>query len=492
MAALSLMPMKFILRLFPEISIKSKPVRNRLIKNLQQNLFNVARHHGYTVHVFSQWDKLIVNFDEGVLSPEKAVSELSRIPGIHSFLEVREFPLVSIEDIFEKSRDVLGPMIVGKSFALRVKRRGHHEFTSQQVERQLGGMFKAHYENLGVNLSHPDVTLNVEIDNDKVYIVTGRHKGLGGYPVGSQGEVVSLISGGFDSGVATFDAIRRGLKVNYLFFNMGGTAHELGVKQESYFIWDRYAASHRVKFTAVPFEEVVGQILERTHHGVRGVILKRMMVRVASKIAKRYGVDALVTGESVGQVSSQTLINLSHIDRASGVLVIRPLSLSDKQEIIDKAREIGTAGFAESMPEYCGVISDHPNVCPVEAFILEQEALMDADVVDRAVEKARTLDIRDIPEDTARLETEVETVTELMPGDVILDVRAPDDVERSPLTVEGHEIIALPFYRVAAEFENLDRMKRYALYCDQGVMSLMQARQLKEMGHHNVKVYRKE
>ncbi len=482
--------MKFILRLFPEISIKSKPVRNRLIKHLQQNLINVGRHHGFGIHVYPQWDKIIVRFDDDVAA-DRAADELSKIPGIHSFMEVLEFKFTTLEDIFAVSGPYLGPLIEGRTFALRVKRRGSHPFTSQQAERIIGGMFKAHYPNLGVNLGNPDVTLNIEIDSDKVYIITRRYKGLGGFPAATQGEVISLISGGFDSGVAAFDAIRRGLKVNYLFFNMGGTAHELGVKQEAYFIWDRYASSQRVKFTTVPFEPVVGQILERTHHGVRGVILKRMMIRAASALAGRYGIDGIVTGESVGQVSSQTLINLSHIDRVSEVLVLRPLIMSDKQDIISAARAIGIAGFAEIMPEYCGVISDHPNVCPKESFILEQEALMDDNLIELVLESSRTIDIKDVPADTARLENDVVTVEKPGFQDIIIDVRAPDDALKNPLHIEGHEVILMPFYKVAKAFGSLDKSKSYALYCDQGVMSLMLAGQLKQMGCHNVKVLKK-
>ena len=280
------------------------------------------------------------------------------------------------------------------------------------------------------------------------------------------------------------------MRVSYLFFNMGGTAHELGVKQESYFIWDRYASSHRVKFVTIPFERIVGQILERTHHGVRGVILKRMMMRVGSKIAERLNCEALITGESVGQVSSQTVTNLNHIDSVSDCLVLRPLVMEDKQDIVDAAKAIGTAGFAESMPEYCGVISDHPNVCPKRSFVEEEEAKMDPDLVADAVAKAVVLDIKDIPEDTNKLQVEVETVNTLAHNDVVLDVRAPDDAEKSPLQVEGHEVITLPFYKVSSEFGKLDNLKTYALYCDQGVMSLMQARELKEKGYHNLKVYR--
>ena len=164
--------------------------------------------------------------------------------------------------------------------------------------------------------------------------------------------------------------------------------------------------------------------------------------------------------------------------------------MEDKQDIVDKAWEIGTAGFAESMPEYCGVISDHPNVCPTRSFVEEEEAKMDQDLVEDALSRATHLDIKAIPENTNKLAVEVETVNSLNYGDVILDVRSIDDALKAPLVDENHEVIQLPFYKVASEFGNLDDLKTYALYCDQGVMSLMQARELKERGHHNVKVYR--
>lgn len=484
--------MKFILRLFPEISIKSRPVRNRLIKVLTQNLFNIALQHNFEIKVQAQWDKLIVTFgtDDSEQTRNSAVLELSRVPGIHSFLEVKEFDFATFEDIFAVAGPIYGPELKDKTFAVRVRRRGNHPFKSQEAERMIGGMFKAHYPNNGVDLNKPEVTINIEIDQQKAFVITNKYKGMGGYPVGSQGAALTLISGGFDSGVSTYKAIHRGMKVSYLFFNMGGAAHEIGVKQESYFIWNRYAASHKVKFIAIPFEKIVGQILEKTHHGVRGVILKRMMMRAGSKIARKIKAEALITGESVGQVSSQTVTNLNHIDAASDILVLRPLVMEDKQDIVDKAWEIGTAGFAETMPEYCGVISDHPNVCPSRDFVETEEAKMDADLIEDAVSRATFLDIKEIPADTARMETEVETVSELGRDDVVLDVRSPDDAEKAPLTVVGHEVIKMPFYKVVSEFEQLDKLKTYALYCDQGVMSMMQARELKEHGNHNVKVYR--
>ncbi|EHC61981.1 Thiamine biosynthesis protein ThiI, partial [Salmonella enterica subsp. enterica serovar Inverness str. R8-3668] len=106
----------------------------------------------------------------------------------------------------------------------------------------------------------------------------------------------------------------------------------------AHYLWNRFGSSHRVRFVAINFEPVVGEILEKVDDGQMGVVLKRMMVRAASKVAERYGVQALVTGEALGQVSSQTLTNLRLIDNVSDTLILRPLISYDKEHIINLAR----------------------------------------------------------------------------------------------------------------------------------------------------------
>lgn len=488
--------MKYIIKLFPEMIVKSKTVRQRMTKVLQSNIRNVCSRRGLVCHVRIEWDKLIVRFDATEnenLPPQAELTKLlTEIPGIHSVLSVEDFVYTDLHDIYEKTASVYGERIKDKTFCVRVKRKGQQNFTSIEVERYVGGGLNQNFPSNGVKLTKPDLTINLEIDNEKLYLITDNSLGLGGYPLSTQEDVLSLISGGFDSGVSSYAFIKRGCRVHYLFFNMGGNAHEIGVKQESFYLWERFGSSHKVRFITVPFEKIIGEILTKTDHSIRGVILKRMMMRVASLIAEKMQIEALVTGESLGQVSSQTLTNLSVIDRVSSKLILRPLICSDKQDIIDCARKIGTSHFAESMPEYCGVISDRPTVKANVNFVEEQEALMDMSLVQDAVESSKWMDIREVPNDTKKTIGEVEVSSFVGLNEVVVDIRAQDEIDKHPLLGLEREHLEIPFFKIGTELPKLDKLKTYLLYCDQGVMSKMQAMYLKDQGYQNVKVYRPE
>lgn len=284
--------------------------------------------------------------------------------------------------------------------------------------------------------------------------------------------------------------MRRGCRVHYCFFNLGGAAHEIGVRQVAHYIWNRFGRSHRVRFVAINFEPVVGEILEKVDDGQMGVVLKRMMVRAASMVAERYGVQALVTGEALGQVSSQTLTNLRLIDNASDTLILRPLISHDKEHIIKVAREIGTEDFASTMPEYCGVISKSPTVKAVKGKIEAEESHFDFSILERMVAEATNVDIREIAEQTQDEVVEVETVGLLNENDSVLDIRSVDEQEDKPLELVGTEVKSMPFYKLSTQFGDLDQNKTWLLYCDRGVMSKLQALYLHEQGFKNVKVYR--
>ena len=481
--------MKFIIKLFPEIMIKSDSVRKRFIKILTSNIRNVLLRETENVAVIRNWDFIEVRAKVAEEAP-MVLDLLQRTPGIHHILEVEEYPFETMHDIFEQTLAQVRSQLEGKTFCVRVRRKGKHEFRSLDVERYVGGGLNQHIESARVKLTQPDVTIRIDIEHDKMLLVKARHEGLGGYPIGTQEDVLSLISGGFDSGVSSYMLIRRGSRVHYCFFNLGGAAHEIGVKQMAYHIWSRYSTSHKVRFVAINFENVVGEILEKVDNGQMGVVLKRMMVRSASKVAQRFDIQAIVTGEALGQVSSQTLTNLRLIDKAADALVLRPLITHDKEQIIAMAKTIGTDDIAKSMPEFCGVISKNPTVKAIESRILEEEGHFNFDVLEEAVQQAQYLDIREIAQQTEQEVTSVETTSELGENDVILDIRSPEETEESPFTLEGVTVKVLPFYKLSSQFGSLDQSKQYLLYCQRGVMSKLQALYLKENGFSNVKVFR--
>ncbi|GAA0481276.1 MULTISPECIES: tRNA uracil 4-sulfurtransferase ThiI [Tatumella] len=481
--------MKFIIKLFPEITIKSQSVRLRFIKILNGNIRNILKTIDEEIKIVRHWDHIVVRSKREDLKPVIA-EELTRIPGIHHILAVEEQTYTDVHNIFEQTLALYGDSLQGKTFCVRVKRRGKHDFSSQDVERYVGGGLNQNIASASVKLTHPQVTVHLEIEDDRLLLITERYEGIGGFPIGTQEDVLSLISGGFDSGVSSYMLMRRGCRVHYCFFNLGGAAHEIGVRQVAHYLWNRFGRSHRVRFVAIDFEPVVGEILENVDDGQMGVVLKRMMVRAASMVAERYGVQALVTGEAIGQVSSQTLTNLRLIDNASDTLILRPLISHDKEHIINLSREIGTEDFARTMPEYCGVISKSPTVKAIKSKILAEEEKFDFSILDKVVQEASNLDIREIAEQTADEVAEVETVASFAGNDSILDIRSIDEQEDRPLRVGNVDIQSLPFYKLSSQFAGLDQSRTWLLYCERGVMSRLQALYLHEQGYTNVKVYR--
>lgn len=479
--------MKFIVKLFPEITIKSDSVRLRFIKILTSNIRNILKNHIKEVAVIRHWDYIEVR-PKIVDSENQILEYLMRIPGIHHILAVEELTYVDVHDIYEKALNYYAPLIENKTFCVRVKRRGKHDFTSIDVERYVGGGLNQHVASAKVKLTRPDITVNLEIDKDKLLLVKGRYCGIGGFPTGTQEDVLSLISGGFDSGVSSYMLIRRGCRVHYCFFNLGGKTHEIGVKQMAHYLWERFGSSHKVRFIAIDFSNVVGEILEKIDDGQMGVILKRMMIRAAAKIAQRYNVEALVTGEALGQVSSQTLTNLRLIDNVSDRLILRPLIAHDKETIINLARQIGTEDIAKTMPEFCGVISKSPTVKAVKEKIEAEELNFDFSILDKAVEQAENIDIREIAKQSDTSIEQVETVSTLHNNHVVIDIRSSEEQEDNPLQLADVEIKLIPFYKLATQFGDLDQNKQYLLYCARGVMSKLQALYLIEQGFHNVKV----
>jgi len=482
---------EFIIKLHPEIAIKSKSVRKRQTLLLERNIKTILLRTDSNIEVNNNYDHLTVRCpsDDAAIK-QQLIDRLSCIPGIVHFSEMQSSTFSSLHDIYEQVAAVYAEQIQNKTFCVRVRRAGKHDFSSIEAERYIGGGLNQLVASAQVKLTKPDIVVALEVRKEQLIMVRKQHQGMGGFPLPSQSDVLSLISGGYDSAVASYLMIRKGLRTHYLFFNLGGAAHEAGVREMAHLIWQKYSLSHKVKFVSVNFAPVVDQILETIDNGLMGVVLKRMMMRAASSVAEQLGIKVIVTGESVGQVSSQTIANLSVIDRVTETLILRPLIYQDKQEIIALAAKIGAEDIAKSMPEYCGVISRKPTVNAVLAEVVANEQNFDFAVLDHAVQSAKVLDIRTI-DYQAEQQADVVTVLAQLPADaVVLDIRSPEETDVKPLAVAGHEVVELPFFRLASQFANLDQSKHYYCYCERGVMSRLQAVVLQEQGFKNVSVYR--
>jgi len=484
--------MKFIVKFFPEITIKSKPVRKQFVRQLRNNLRKLMAAIDDSIRVESDWDKMVVESvrDEPAVA-EQIAEVLSCTPGIAHFLDVQEYPFVDMHDAYEKTYALWASRIKDKTFVVRSKRVGKHDFSSHELEQYIGGGLNQHGDSAGVDLHNPQVTVRLELRDDRLYIINRRHEGLGGFPLGSLDSVVSLISGGFDSTVSSYMTMKRGMRTHFCFFNLGGRDHEIGVKEVALYLWLKYGSSSRVKFITVPFEGVVAELLENVDDSQMGVVLKRMMLRAGAAVAENLSVKALVTGEAVAQVSSQTLTNLTVIDSVIDTLVMRPLIVSDKEDIIRMSRQIGTEEFAAAMPEYCGVISVKPTTRAKPEKIEAQEKKFDFAVLEQALADATYTNIDEIAEqELSRQDVEVLNIP--IQNSVIIDIRHPNEQERKPLASPAVAVPVqnIPFFQLHKKFAELDPAKVYLLYCDRGAMSRLHGAYLAEQGYSNVKVYR--
>ncbi len=485
--------MKFVIKLFPEIIVKSKPVRKRFISQLKKNLNKVLSTIHSDIEITGAWDFLEVTFNQGELAEQEylqisdqILSRLKTTSGIEFILKVKPHSFETLDDIADIVVAEYADIVKDKTFCVRVKRNGKHAFNSTQIEQKSGGALLHNSQAKGVQLKDPEVTVKLEVKQDVLYTIESRSQGIGGYPMGQQESCVSLISGGYDSSVASYLMMKRGIRTHYCFFNLGGMAHEVGVKQVAHFLWEKYSASHRILFITIPFEQVVNEILEKVHHSQMGVVLKRMMLKVAEKVALEFNAPAIVTGECVGQVSSQTLTNLAVIDKATDMLTLRPLINMDKQDIINLSRASGSEEFAKVMPEYCGVISDKPTTRAKLERIEREEECFDFSILDQAFENRKVENIDEIYNSQLNLEA-IEVVKLPEADDIVIDIRHPQELALKPLALTKNTVLPIPFFKLDSD-NGLAKDKSYLLYCDKGVMSQLQAETLTAKGY-KVKIY---
>jgi len=340
-----------------ELWLKSKPTRRKLLGLLSRNVERVAGRPRV------EDARLVLRF-----SPD-CLEKLSRVFGVKSLSPALKVGLDELESRFRE----FSKQVAGRRFRVTVHRswKGYPK-KSPELEKELGAIAS---EFGRVDLTGYEVNLEVEIHRDGAYLFTRRIPGPGGMPYGSEGKVLVLFSGGIDSPVAAWMMARRGAALELLFLNPLGPVLESRVNAvfDSVSHWFPGARLH-----VIDIGDEVEKIRSNVKEGSRQTVYKRFMYRVAQEAARRLGCSAIVTGESLGQVSSQTLRSLSVIDGAVGIPVFRPLIGMDKDEIVSLARRIGSFDQSSGIKEFCSIES-HSNASPLMKEIEDEEKKLEFD-----------------------------------------------------------------------------------------------------------------
>ncbi len=291
----------------------------------------------------------LLQFEQSV--EEEILNRLQRIFGVASFA-----PVFETEPTMEQlEQAVLGtfPESFSGSFAVNARRSGKSlPFRSIEINKRLGHVIQEAHS-LPVDLSHPDLTLSVQATAEKIYFSWESFAGKRGLPVGVSGKVIVLLSGGIDSPVAAYRMASRGCQPIYVHFHSAPYTNRASLEKVGEIIKVLDQFHYISKLYLVPFAELQQELVRKCPAPLRVILYRRFMLRIAARIARYEKAAALVTGESVGQVASQTLANIRSIEAVTPLPVLRPLVGCDKQEIVDCAREIGTYSISIEPDQDC-------------------------------------------------------------------------------------------------------------------------------------------
>ena len=321
---------------------------------------------------------------------EEALKRVGMIFGIAGFSRACVCEK-TVEDILSRSREYLKNVMENiKTFKVEAKRADKRfPLTSPEICAEVGAMLLDAYPHLKVDVHNPDCTVYVEIRDFAAYVRAEQIKGAGGLPVGTAGKASVLISGGIDSPVAAWTMAKRGLRLDAIHFASPPYTSPRAELKVRTLLKKVAAYSGTINLAGVPFTEVQDEIAQKCPEDYFTLIMRRMMMRIAQRIAGSSGSLALITGESLGQVASQTLPALVTTDSVADMPVLRPLIGMDKEEIIAVSRHIDT--FETSILPYedcCTVFTPkHPKTRPTLALCEEDEKGLDIEgLVEKAVE----------------------------------------------------------------------------------------------------------
>ena len=370
---------------YGELSTKGKN-RKDFIGRLAGNVTKVLRDFPQ-VEIHPRHDRMHIVLNDAPFA--KVDKRLKRVFGIQTYsptikvektlAKIEETALALMKETFKK----------GMTFKVNTKRSDHQFlYDTNELNKMVGDYLFANMENLKVEMKHPDIVLRIEVRKDAVYISNQLLRGAGGMPVGTGGRAVMMLSGGIDSPVASYLALKRGVDIEMVHFYSPPytTEKALNKAKELTGILANYAG--KINFIAVPFAEIQETIKEKIPEGYLMTVQRRFMLQLADKIrAKRRGL-AIFNGESVGQVASQTLESMAAINDVTTTPVVRPVATMDKTEIIRLAEKIGTFELSIQPFEDCCTIfaPPRPKTKPKIDKAREFENRLDVEgLIDRAL-----------------------------------------------------------------------------------------------------------
>ncbi|MCG7816358.1 tRNA uracil 4-sulfurtransferase ThiI [Staphylococcus epidermidis] len=378
---------------YGELTLKGtnrKMFINQLKDNVKRALIPLS---GY--HVKGKRDRMYIE-----LSPEADINEiiqrLSKVYGIKSIS-----PVIKIdkneEKINQSAIQLSQDFEKGSTFKVDVKRVDKSfRLDTYELQRQVGGAILKEKNNITVNVKNPDYEIKIEVRMDAIYIYEKVIAGAGGLPVGTGGKTLLMLSGGIDSPVAGIEVMKRGVTVEAIHFHSPPFTSE---KAKDKVIELTRILAERVgpiKLHLVPFTEIQKQINKVVHSRYTMTSTRRMMMRISDKVVHQINANAIVNGENLGQVASQTLKSMYAINHVTATPVLRPLLTLDKEDIIKKAKELGTFETSIQPYEDCCTIFTPKNPVTEPDFdkVVKYESVFNFDeMIENAVENIETLTI---------------------------------------------------------------------------------------------------
>lgn len=366
----------------------------KLLRTIRKNLDPIGDYY-----VVKEQGRLIVEDREGEIDFDQVIPKIICIMGIIGVspgVRVKDQSIDNLKRVCAKHMRMIGAENY-RTFKIETKRSNkNYPLVSRDVSAAVGEYILDNFDNLTVDVHNPELTVYIELRND-AYIYSKQIKGFGGLPVGSSGKGIVMLSGGIDSPVSAFLMAKRGVEVEGVYFNSPPYTSERA-KQKVVDLAEKLTEfTGEFKLYVVPFTELQLYLLENVPHDKLTIFMKRAMTRIACILGERDGALAVITGDSVGQVASQTMQGLHAISSAATMPILRPLAGFDKQEIIDIAVKIGTFDISTRPYEDCCTIfvDKHPETKPKTTVIERIESHLDKldELIEKAVEDVETIDL---------------------------------------------------------------------------------------------------